>query len=96
MKYMVQDYLMGGYNKTMNAKELIYGFNSTMAFKVNGGDFLWGNNFALGSAVTPVFNDFKIGAMTEQQISLYPGSIDNELTGIVRWQNGLVELNRKV
>ena len=66
-----------------------------MAHKVNGGQFLWGNEFAIQSPVTPIFND-KIGAMSEQEISMYPGTFDPTYTGIVKYQNGQLQLNRMV
>ena len=34
--------------------------------------------------------------MSEQEISFYPGTYDPSYTGIVRWQNGQLQLNRMV
>ena len=38
---------MGGAFLDRKAIDLIFGFQSELAHKVNGGDFLWGNNFAI-------------------------------------------------
>ena len=34
--------------------------------------------------------------MSEQMISFYPGTFEPKDTGIVRWQNGQVQLNRMI
>ena len=47
---------MGGAYKNITITDMIFGFESKVAYKVNGGDFLWGNNFGLESSITPVFN----------------------------------------
>ena len=74
-------------------KEMNFGFESNIVSRAIGGEFLWGNIYALQSPITPVFND-QIGAMSEQMISFYPGTCEPKDTGIVRWQNGQVQLNR--
>jgi len=43
---------------------MLFGFNSTVAPLVNGGNFLGGNDFALSGNITPVFND-QIGSMAD-------------------------------
>ena len=95
MQYMVEYYIMGGYLMNKTAHEMIFGFNSTIAPLVNGGDFLQGNDFALTEAVTPVFND-QIGAVSKQQISMKPGSSTPKKVGMVKWQNGQEQLNRPI
>ena len=86
---------MGGALQSKIASDLIFGFNSTVAHKVNGGRFLWGNEFAIQAPVTPIFND-KISAMSEQEISMYPGTFDPTYTGIVKYQNGQLQVNRMI
>lgn len=54
---MTQDYLMGGAMFNITIKDMIFGFESKVAHKMNGGEFLWGNIFALESPITPVLND---------------------------------------
>ena len=86
---------MRGSQSSMTAGDMLFGFNSTVAPLVNGGNFLGGNDFALSGNITPVFND-QIGSMADQQISFYPGTINANKVGIVRWQNGQNQINRKV
>ena len=93
MRAMVQEYTMGGAFVNMTISDMIFGFESKVAHKVNGGDFLWGNVFALQSPITPIFND-QVGTMSEQQMSFYPGTSEPKNAGIIKWQNGQTELNR--
>ena len=75
MRAMVQEYTMGGAFVNMTISDMIFGFESKVAHKVSGGEFLWGNIFALQSAITPVFND-QVGALSEQQMSFHPGTFE--------------------
>ncbi len=63
---------------------MLFGFDSKVAPNVNGGNFLDGNDLALSPNITPVFND-QIGAMANQQISFYPGTVSARNVGIIRW-----------
>ena len=47
MRQMVQDYLFGGAYVNITISEMVFGFESKIASRVNGGEFLWGNIFAL-------------------------------------------------
>jgi len=42
---------------TVTAEQMILGYDSHVAYAVNGGDFFQGAEFALTSVITPVFND---------------------------------------
>jgi len=47
MQFMVEEYLMQGPYMNKTVKEMVLGFNSTVARAVNGGIFLQGSEFAL-------------------------------------------------
>ena len=47
MRYHIQGYLMGGAYFNYTASELLMGFNSNIAVKINGGDFMAGNDYDL-------------------------------------------------
>ena len=49
----------------------------------------------MSPTVTPVFND-GIGAMSEQLISIFPGTYHPSEVGITVRQNGQLQLNRMV
>ena len=84
MKYMVENYLMGGDLITKKAGQFIKGFDSQIAQRVNGGSFFSGTDFGLQEVVTPVFND-RMGLMSQQITSLYSGQGEAKDVGIVRY-----------
>jgi len=57
MSKMIEKYLFGDQLMKFTPSYLIFGYTSKIVEKINGGDFLWGNDFALEGFVTPVFND---------------------------------------
>ena len=63
------------------------GFNSTVQPLLNGGDFFSGDNFALSANVTPIFNEMN-GTMSQQKISMKPGSWDLGELGSIKLLNG--------
>lgn len=57
MPYLIQDFLFEGAFVELTLNQMINGYETTIADKINGGDFFFGADFALSSAVTPIFND---------------------------------------
>eukprot|EP00353_Schmidingerella_taraikaensis_P014549 CAMPEP_0185568384 /NCGR_PEP_ID=MMETSP0434-20130131/1365_1 /TAXON_ID=626734 ORGANISM="Favella taraikaensis, Strain Fe Narragansett Bay" /NCGR_SAMPLE_ID=MMETSP0434 /ASSEMBLY_ACC=CAM_ASM_000379 /LENGTH=69 /DNA_ID=CAMNT_0028182895 /DNA_START=1179 /DNA_END=1388 /DNA_ORIENTATION=- len=57
MSEMIEKYLFGEQLTSFSPIELLFGYKSMIGEKINGGDFLWGNDFALEGFVTPVLND---------------------------------------
>jgi len=62
MRKMIQDYLFGGAISTYKIKDLVHGFESDVAERVNGGDFFMGDDFNLDKSVTAILND-QVGQM---------------------------------
>lgn len=38
-------------------KEILFGYETNSADKINGGNFFGGDEFSLSNIVTPIFND---------------------------------------
>ena len=76
MRFHVEAYLLGDGMKTYeNVKDLITGFDSPIASKINGGDYYAGDDFSLASATTPIFNE-QIGVPSESKFVLKTGHSD--------------------
>lgn len=55
---MIESYMFGGPTQNIEAPDMMFGFKSKIGKKLEGGDFLWGSDYAIGeSIVTPVMND---------------------------------------
>lgn len=54
---MVQGWLMQGSWQTYTNEQLLYGWQSTIAAKANGGDFWAGADFNIETWMTPIFTD---------------------------------------
>ena len=56
IRFMVQDYILGGLTQTKDAKSWLYGSSSQIFDTVSKGDFYSANVKDLNNFVTPIFN----------------------------------------
>lgn len=92
---MTQAVLFGTPFATYTAAELLWGFETTAADKINGGCFFCGTDYRLVNQVTPILND-QIGTVAEAWYGLYTGSNLLNQTSIVRIVNEEAYTNRIV
>jgi len=57
MRVYIQDRIFGSAFASYTMTELLMGFENTVADKVNGGDYLLGDDFGLSKETTPIIND---------------------------------------
>ena len=93
MRYHVEAYLMGGSFVVYDIEDYIHGFETDVAYKVNGGSFKVGDFFALQSSVTPILND-RIGEMSSQQISIFSGENCHQKRSSIHKVNGAAYINK--
>ena len=84
---MVQGWLMEGDTATYTSEELLFGWESSIAAKANGGDFWQGADFNVQPYMTPIFND-QIGPVAFTPYNLYSGSLTVDDVSQVRLLNG--------
>ena len=84
---------MGGayYNYTVH--ELLFGYTSIIAEKINGGDYFAGADYDLVAEVTPVFNDL-VGVIADATTDIYTGSNGVDEVSKVRLENGVAYTNK--
>lgn len=56
LRFMVQDYIMGGLITQRTAKEWVNGWQSSIFDPVQRGDFFLGTDKDLDKSITPIFN----------------------------------------
>jgi len=86
---------MGGSFSSITASDLLFGFETNVTQKINGGDFFQGNDFGLQNTTTPIFNDL-IGSVAESWYGVYTGSNLLSQTSRVRILNDEAYTNRIV
>ena len=92
---LVQEYLFGGWNVTSNVDAFIKGLATWQyADRVNGGDFRYGDAWAVAQFVTPVFNTVE-GAMSNQTLGIRSGGQRLEEVSSVGLINGERFINRR-
>ena len=83
MRYMVQNYVMGGLTTTQPANLWLYGYQSPIFQLIAQGDFFAGNDKDLTNLISPVF--------TSQQFKVSSGDIKINTGATDPYQVGLVQ-----
>lgn len=73
MRYQMQSVIFGSAYATYTIEELLWGFETDVADKINGGAFFRGTDYRLVNTTTPIFND-QIGTVSEAYYGVYTGS----------------------
>lgn len=90
---MVQGWLMEGATATYTSQEILFGWENTIAEKVNGGDFWQGADFDTYGWINVIYStdDWLVANAT---YNLYSGSLTTDDVSQVRLLNGQAYLNK--
>jgi|LauGreDrversion4_2_1035121.scaffolds.fasta_scaffold322546_2 hypothetical protein len=90
---MVQGWLMEGATATYTSQEILFGWETTIAEKVNGGDFWQGADFDTYGWINVIYStdDWLVANAT---YNLYSGSLTTDDVSQVRLLNGQAYLNK--
>lgn len=83
---------MQGAFATYTVQDLLYGFTSSLAANINTMDLYTGTDSDVNNLVTPVLND-QMGAVSEQELAIYSGALNDTQVSMVRFLNDVCYLN---
>lgn len=84
---MVQGWMMEGPWVNYTSSQLVFGWESTLMAKANGGNYWEGADFNVETYMTPILND-QMGPMAETPFGLYAGSFTTDNVSAYRLLNG--------
>ncbi len=89
----IESTIFGGAYATIKIEDLLYGYESDIAGKINGGDYLLGDDFALSNMTTPIINDQK-GFGSAVNFGMLTGSNGVDEIGFLRLINNAAYVNK--
>lgn len=91
--YMVQGWMMEGPFVNYTSEQLMFGWDSQIIAKANGGNYWQGADFNLETYMTPIINDVN-GPLAKTPFGLYAGSFTTDNVSAYRLLNGEAYLNK--
>ena len=73
MRKFVQTRMFGGAYKKLTLYQALMGYKNDVAAKINGGNYIMGDDFSLLNVTTPIVND-QMGFQSNSSFGLYTGS----------------------
>jgi len=92
---MVQGWLFEGPFRNYTSDELIFGWDSKIANKANGGDYWEGADFNIETFMTPIFTESR-GPMANTRYGLFAGSFSTDDVSGYRLNNQQAYLNKEI
>jgi len=90
---MIETKIFGGGFVNIKISDMLNGYESDVAAKINGGDYYQGNDFSLSSLATPIRNEIQ-GLQADVPYGVYTGSNGVDEIGRLRIINEEAYTNR--
>lgn len=91
--FMVEGWLFDSSWTNLTSRDLLYGWQTPIADRVNTGDFWQGPDKSVSDWVVPILND-QNGPVANVPYGLYSGSFDIDNVSAIRLLNGEAYLNK--
>ena len=87
--------MFGGAYKKLTLEQALMGYTNDVAEKINGGNYIMGDDFSLLNVTTPIVND-QMGFQSNSSFGLYTGSNGQGEIGLLRQINDDSFANRQI
>jgi len=95
MRKYLQTRMFGGAYKKLTLEQALMGYTNDVAEKINGGNYIMGDDFSLLNVTTPIVND-QMGFQSNSSFGLYTGSNGQGEIGLLRQINDDSFANRQI
>ena len=84
LRYLIENFMIKNATADITTNEMVIGFKTDLAYKVNTGDFFQGNVYSVTDVITPVVNNINNlhGELADSRIQLrtgFPGYSDFDM-----------------